>query len=121
MKQVIAVSSARITCMALPCEGVVMKQFLVSITLAVLVAVGSQAEARLVSTKAACTAACGQGALSDACGGITKRGKFNHCRAKLINKCKRVGQDAICPPVTPVVSCYQSPDDANDCIGLDAN
>jgi len=76
-----------------------MKQFLVTITLAVLAAVGSQAEARLVSNRAACVSTCGS-YVTDTCGGL-KRGKFNHCRAKLINQCKRLGTDAICPPSPP--------------------
>jgi erythromycin esterase-like protein len=74
-----------------------MKQFLVINALAAILAMGSLADARLVSTRAQCLAACGN-ATTQTCGWITKRGKFNRCRAKLINQCKRFGTDRMCPP-----------------------
>jgi hypothetical protein len=49
-------------------------------------------------------AACGN-ATTETCGWITKRGKFNRCRAKLINQCKRFGEAVACPrPALPVTT-----------------
>ena len=73
----------------------IMELAIISILAAVLTS--GQADAQLVSTRAQCVAACGN-AITETCGWITKRGKFNRCRAKLINQCKHFGDDVICPP-----------------------
>src|SRR5262245_38925788 len=78
------------------CIGVAMKQFLVTLLAVGVLASAAQAEARLVSTRAECVAVC-DNAITQTCGWITKRGKFNRCRAKLINQCKRFGTDVMCP------------------------
>jgi hypothetical protein len=77
-----------------------MKQFLITLLAVGVLASAAQAEARLVSKRGECVAACGQ-AISDGCGWITKRGKFNRCRAKLINQCKHFGTAQVCPPPPP--------------------
>ena len=81
-----------------------MKQFLITLLAVGVLASAAQAEARLKSTRGQCLAACGQ-AVSDSCGWITKRGKFNRCRTKLINQCKRFGAAVMCPaPAVPPVT-----------------
>src|SRR5262249_35227215 len=82
------------------CIGVAMKQFLITLLAVGVLASAARAEARLMSTRGQCVAACGQ-AVSDSCGWITKRGKFNRCRAKLINQCKRFGTNVMCPAPPP--------------------
>src|SRR5262249_12003551 len=102
-----------------------------------VLASAAQAEARLKSTRGQCLAACGQ-AVSDSCGWITKRGKFNRCRAKLINQCKRFGTDVMCPaqvappppssPTTPTTTtttvpanlpaCYRNPSGGDQCLAM---
>jgi len=77
-----------------------MKQFLITLLAVGVLASAAQAEARLMSTRGQCVAACGQ-AVSDSCGWITKRGRFNRCRAKLINQCKRWGTATMCPAPPP--------------------
>lgn len=77
-----------------------MKQFLITLLAVGVLVSAAEAEARLMSTRGQCVAACGQ-AVSDSCGWITKRGKFNRCRAKLINKCKRFGTNVMCPAPQP--------------------
>jgi hypothetical protein len=63
--------------------------------------VSAHAQARMLSTKAECVAACtGNGTIDDSCGWITKRPKFNLCRTKLITTCRKWGTDAICPTPT---------------------
>src|SRR5262245_8832309 len=79
------------------CIGVAMKQFLITLLAVGVLASAAQADARLVSKRAECVAACGT-ATAQTCGWITKRGRYNYCRAKLINKCKRFGVDVMCPP-----------------------
>ena len=74
-----------------------MKHFAIITTILAAVVASGQADARLVSTRAQCVAAC-DNATAETCGWITKRGKFNRCRAKLINQCKRFGTDRTCPP-----------------------
>jgi len=74
-----------------------MKHFAIITTILAAVVASGQADARLVSTRAQCVAACGN-ATTETCSWITKRGKFNRCRAKLINQCKRFGTDLMCPP-----------------------
>jgi len=80
------------------------KRFIIISTLTAVLAVGSLAEARPVSTRAQCVAVCGT-AITQTCGWITKPGKFNRCRAKLINQCKRFGTAVMCPaPAAPPVT-----------------
>lgn len=74
-----------------------MKQVLIINALTALLAVGSLADARLVSTRVQCVAACGN-ATTQTCGWITKQGKFSRCRTKLLNQCKRFGTTVMCPP-----------------------
>lgn len=79
-----------------------MKQFFIVAVIAGALMVSSQSQARLVNTRAQCVAACGN-AISDSCGWITRRGKFNRCRAKLYIQCKRFGTATMCPaPGAPV-------------------
>src|SRR5262249_41070923 len=82
------------------CIGVAMKQFLITLLAVGVLASAAQAEARLMSTRGQCVDACGQ-AVSESCGWITKRGKFNRCRTKLINQCKRFGTNVMCPAPQP--------------------
>jgi len=86
-----------------------MKHFAIITILAALVASG-RADARLVATRAQCVAACGN-ATTETCGWITKRGKFNRCRIKLINLCKRFGTDQMCPapPAPPAPAPVTTP------------
>jgi hypothetical protein len=76
------------------------KRFAIITILAAIVASG-QADARLVATRAVCVAACGN-ATTETCGWIRKRGKFNRCRTKLLNQCKRFGTNVMCPTTVPV-------------------
>src|SRR5262245_3046757 len=76
-----------------------MKHFAIITTILAAVVASGQADARLVSTRAQCVAACGK-AVSDSCGRITKRGKFNACRVKLIRRCMRFDVPAMCPTAT---------------------
>ena len=55
----------------------------------------------IISTRFACERSCGI-AVTDACGGLTKRGKFRACRNRLYRQCRRWGTDVMCP--TPVAS-----------------
>jgi hypothetical protein len=85
-----------------------MKQFLITLLAVGVLASAAQAEARLMSTREQCVAACGQ-AVSDSCGWITKRGKFNRCRTKLINQCKRFGTNVMCPAPPPPAPAAPAP------------
>jgi hypothetical protein len=77
-----------------------MKQFFTLALIAGALMLSAPSQARMVSTRAQCVASCGT-ALSDTCGWITKRGKFNACKNKLYRQCRKWGTDAMCPPPPP--------------------
>jgi hypothetical protein len=86
-----------------------MKQFFTLALIAGALMLSAPSQARMVSTKAQCVASCGT-ALSDTCGWITKRGKFNACKNKLYRQCRKWGTDAMCPPpLAPVVTTTTRP------------
>src|SRR4029453_113054 len=62
--------------------------------------VSAPSQARQVSTRSQCLASCGT-ALSDTCGWITRRGKFNACKNRLMRQCRRWGVDTMCPAPSP--------------------
>jgi len=76
-----------------------MKKLLLAVSLIVLgVSIG---EARMVSTRYQCVTACGQ-ATNATCGWITKPGKYNACRNRLLRQCRKWGVDTMCPATTTV-------------------
>jgi hypothetical protein len=74
-------------------------RLMVLLFVAAMAATTGEAQAGL-ATRAQCVAACDP-AVADLCGWIAKRGKFNRCRAKLYNRCKRFGVAVTCPAPPP--------------------
>ncbi len=75
-----------------------MKKLLFAVSVLVLgVSIG---EARQVSTRFQCFTSCGQ-ATNETCGWITRRGKYNACRNRLIRQCRRWGVATMCPAPPP--------------------
>jgi hypothetical protein len=77
-----------------------MKQFLTLTLIAGALMVTSPSQAGMVASKSQCLASCGS-AISTSCGWITKPGRFNRCRTRLINQCRKFGMDVMCPPPPP--------------------
>jgi hypothetical protein len=77
-----------------------MKQFFTLALMAAGLMVTSLAQARMVASKPQCIASCGD-AINTTCGWITKRGRFNRCRAHLITQCRKFGTEAMCPAPPP--------------------
>jgi hypothetical protein len=77
-----------------------MKQFFTLILIAGVLTVGAPGQARMVSTKSQCVAVCSS-AINDTCGWISKPGKFNRCRNRLIVHCRKWGTDVMCPTPPP--------------------
>src|SRR4030095_10917894 len=77
-----------------------MKQFFILSLVAGVLMVSAPSQARQVSTRSQCLASCGT-ALSDTCGWITRRGKYNACRNRLIRQCRRWGVATMCPAPPP--------------------
>jgi hypothetical protein len=88
-------------------EGELPMRPLLLVFIAAMAVTTGDAQARMVATRAQCISACGQATI-DACGWITKRGKFNRCRVKLLNQCRKWGPSVMCPAPTttqpPVVT-----------------
>ena len=80
----------------------------VLLTLVAILAVSNFADARRpASTKAQCVAACSD-AVTQTCASFTKHRKFNRCRTKLLNQCRRFGTAKLCPPPTTTTSTLPS-------------
>ena len=79
-----------------------MKQFLTLALIAGALMVTSPGHARMVASTSQCVASCGD-AINTTCGWITKPGRFNRCRTRLIKQCRKFGTDVMCPapPQTP--------------------
>jgi hypothetical protein len=86
-----------------------MKQFFTLALTAGTLMVTSPGHARMVASKSQCVASCGD-AINTTCGWITKPGRFNRCRTRLIKQCRKFGTDVMCPapqpppPPAPVVT-----------------
>src|SRR5262245_21788035 len=80
-----------------------MKQFSSLVVIAGLLTVGAPGQARMVSTKAQCVAACSS-AINDTCGWIYKQGKFTRCQSHLIRQCRRWGTETMCPAPPPTTT-----------------
>lgn len=81
-----------------------MRSLCLSLVLCVLGCAGSVQAA----TRYQCLVACIPNQLNLDCGWITRPGKFNRCRARLIRQCRKWGTDTMCPasqqPPPPVTT-----------------
>lgn len=83
----------------------IMKQFFVLVLIGGALMVSSPGQARMVSSRPACVNACdGNGVTGATCNWISRPGKWNRCRTRVIKQCRRFGVDAMCPiPTTTTV------------------
>jgi hypothetical protein len=76
------------------------KQFFTLALIAGALMVTSPGQASMVASKSQCVASCGS-AISTSCGWITKPGRFNRCRMRLLRQCRKFGTDVMCPAPPP--------------------